>query len=168
MLLTPGTQPWRGHCTERGGNRGCDGSCRVGLQEEELFCGQQAITEWFQLEGTSKGRLVPLPALSRDTHSSISAQSPFQPDCGCLQGWGTATSLGTLCWCFTTLSIKNMFLISSLPQVFFWQGRAPSFPACTDSGGCLDAGADLALGCTEPHEVLLGLLLSLSGWHPIP
>ena len=50
--------------------------------------------EWFELEGTSKGRLVPLCALSRDTHSSISAQSPIQPDCGCVQGWGTATSLG--------------------------------------------------------------------------
>ena len=32
---------------------------------------------------------VPLPALNRDTHSSISAQRLIQPDLGCLQGWGT-------------------------------------------------------------------------------
>jgi len=34
------------------------------------------ITEWFELKGTLKGHLVPLPALNRDIHSSISAQSP--------------------------------------------------------------------------------------------
>ena len=33
-------------------------------------------TELFELEGTLQGHLVALPALSRDTHSSVSAQSP--------------------------------------------------------------------------------------------
>ena len=32
--------------------------------------------EWFELEGISKGHLIPLPAVNEDTHSSISAQSP--------------------------------------------------------------------------------------------
>jgi len=44
------------------------------------------MTASFELEGSLQGHLVPLPALSRDTHSSISAQSPIQPDLGCLQG----------------------------------------------------------------------------------
>jgi len=48
-------------------------------------------------EGTLKGHLFLLPAVHGDTHSSIGAQSPIQPDWGCLQGWGTTTSLGKLC-----------------------------------------------------------------------
>ena len=32
------------------------------------------------------------PAMNRDTQSSISVQSPIQPDLGCLQGWGTTAS----------------------------------------------------------------------------
>jgi len=55
-----------------------------------------------------------LPALNRDTHSSISAHSPIQPDLECLQGWSTTTSLGNLCQCFTTLTANNFFLISNL------------------------------------------------------
>jgi len=47
------------------------------------------IMESFELKGTLKGHPVPLSAANRDTHSSISAQSPIQPDPGCLQGWGT-------------------------------------------------------------------------------
>uniref|UniRef100_G1N0A0 Uncharacterized protein n=1 Tax=Meleagris gallopavo TaxID=9103 RepID=G1N0A0_MELGA len=43
--------------------------------------------ERFELEGTLKSNLVPAPAMSRNTHSSISAQNPVQPDLGCLQGW---------------------------------------------------------------------------------
>ncbi len=69
------------------------------------------------MEGTSKGCLVPLPALSRDTHSSISAQSPIQPDCGCVQGWGTATSLGTLC--HSSPSLATFSLTSSLNLLSF-------------------------------------------------
>ena len=39
--------------------------------------GDRRITEWFELEGAPKGRLLPLPAVHRDTHSSISAHSPI-------------------------------------------------------------------------------------------
>ena len=57
---------------------------------------QCVASESFELEGTPKDHLVLLPAMYRDTHSSISAQIP-SPDFGCLQGRGTTTSLGTLC-----------------------------------------------------------------------
>ena len=53
-----------------------------------------SLIEWLELEGTPKGHVVPPPALSRDIHSSSSAHSP-SPDRGCLQGWGTPTSLCT-------------------------------------------------------------------------
>ena len=64
------------------------------------------IIGWFEWEGTLRGRLVPLPAVHRDSHSSSSAQSPVQPDLGCLQGRGTTASLGNLCHCLTALSAK--------------------------------------------------------------
>jgi len=38
------------------------------------------LIAWFDLEGTPKGHLIQLPALNRDTHSSISVQSPVLPD----------------------------------------------------------------------------------------
>jgi len=60
------------------------------------LCIHLYIIEWLELEGTPKGCLFALPAEHRDTHSSSSAHSPI-PDRGCLQGWGTTTSLGTLC-----------------------------------------------------------------------
>ena len=66
----------------------------------------EVIGERFVLEGTPKGHLVPLPAVHRDSHSSSSAQSPVQPDLGCLQGRGTTASLGNLCHCLTALSAK--------------------------------------------------------------
>jgi len=53
------------------------------------------VTELFGLEGAPQDPLVPLPAMHRDTHSSISAQSP-SPDLGCLQGWGSTASPGKL------------------------------------------------------------------------
>lgn len=71
-----------------------------------------SITEWFVLEGSSECCLIPLPALSRFTHSSISAQSPVQPDHGCVQGWGTSTFLGLQC--LTSVSVNNFFLIPSI------------------------------------------------------
>jgi len=53
---------------------------------ESTLTSHRAI-EWFGVEGTLQGHLVPLPAMHGDTHSSISAHSP-SPDLGCLQGWG--------------------------------------------------------------------------------
>ena len=46
------------------------------------------IIESFELEGTLKGQLVQPPAVNRDTTAPSGAQSPIQPDLGCLQGWG--------------------------------------------------------------------------------
>ena len=68
------------------------------------------------MDGTLKCHLVQPPAMNRDTHSSISCSEPVQPDLGCLQGWGTHSSLGSLCQCLTTLTVKNFFLTSSLNQ----------------------------------------------------
>ena len=80
--------------------------CCAGVKQERMLgtCGgwprvaektpspmNDGIIEWFELEGTLKGQLVPLPAISRDTHSSISAQSTVQPDLGCL----STNSLGS-------------------------------------------------------------------------
>ena len=47
------------------------------------------ITEWFGLEGTFKGHLVQAPC-NEQGHLQLdqAAQSPVQPDPGCLQGWG--------------------------------------------------------------------------------
>jgi len=68
--------------------------------------------ESFTLKGTLQEHLVPLPAMHRDTHSSISAQSP-SPDLGCLQGWGTTTSLSSLC----SASSLSLYKTSSLYAV---------------------------------------------------
>ena len=51
--------------------------------------------------------------MNTDTHSSISTQSPSRTPAGCLQGWSTATSLGNLCQCLTSLTVQNLFLISN-------------------------------------------------------
>ena len=67
-----------------------------------------------ELEGTPRGHPVQPPAVHRDTHSSISAHSPVQPDLGCLQGWGTTTSPGNLCHCLTTIIITTFFLITQI------------------------------------------------------
>ena len=70
------------------------------------------ITECFGLEGTFRCHLVQ-PPCSEQGHLQLdqAAQSPVQPDLECFQGWAT---LGNLFQCFTTLTAKNFFLISSL------------------------------------------------------
>ena len=57
------------------------------------------ISEGLELGGTPKGHPFQPPAVHRDTHSSISAHSPVRPHLGCLQGWGTTTSLCNPCHC---------------------------------------------------------------------
>ena len=47
------------------------------------------------LDGFFKG-LIPLPAVCREPHGSIRAQSP-SPERGCVQGWGSTTSMSNLC-----------------------------------------------------------------------
>ena len=67
---------------------------------------KHGIIAWFVLGGSSEGHLVPLPAVSGGTHSSV-LRAP-QPDL-CL----TTASLGSLCQCLTTFSISSFFLISN-------------------------------------------------------
>ena len=63
-----------------------------------MVTSSSSIIELLELEGTLKGHLVPLPALSRDTHNSISAQSPPSLTLGiCRDGappplWATCAS----------------------------------------------------------------------------
>ena len=59
--------------------------------------------ESFELEGIFKGHLAQPPATNRNTYTGSGAQSPVQPDLGCLHG--APTSLGTLCQCFRGPSI---------------------------------------------------------------
>ena len=75
---------------------------------------REVIIEPFELEGTTKGHLVQLPAVNRDTHSSISAQSPSSLTSGVCRNRTSTCCLGNLCQCLTTLVIKNIFLMSNL------------------------------------------------------
>ena len=85
-------------------------------QESELIFWNNRIEESLELEGTLEGHLVQLPAVNRDTYSSIRCSEPTQPDPECHQGWGINHPLGKLFHCLTTLITKNLFLISNLNQ----------------------------------------------------
>lgn len=65
--------------------------------------------------------LVPPPAVHRDTHGSVSAQSPSGLTVGGLQGRAPITSLGKLCWCLTA----SIILLSNLNPPSF---RLKPFP----------------------------------------
>ena len=94
-----------------------------------MYC---RITELFELEGTLKGHLVQLPC-SEQGHLQLhqAAQSPVQPDLQCLKGWASTTSLGNLFQCLTTLSVKNLFLISNLNLPFQLETISPVLPQQT-------------------------------------
>ena len=79
------------------------------------------IIEWCELEGTLTGQLVQLFAMHRDIPSSISAQSPFQLDLGCLQGWDT-TSQGNLCHS----------LAKWMKGFILWEAQKPHLPQAVD------------------------------------
>jgi len=68
------------------------------------------ITDWFELEGTLKDHLAPLPAMNRDSHSSISAQSPSSLTLDVSKNGEPTTSLGNLYQCLTTLTVKYFSL----------------------------------------------------------
>ena len=72
------------------------------------------IMESFE-EGTLKGRLAQ-PSCNRKEHPQLSqvAQSPIRPDFNVSKDGAPTTSLGSLWQCLTTLTVKNLFLISSL------------------------------------------------------
>jgi len=73
------------------------------------------IIEWFGLEGTFRGHLAQ-PPCSEQQYLQLdqAARSPIQPGLERFRGGASTTSLGNLCQCFTTLIVKNFFLISSL------------------------------------------------------
>ena len=56
---------------------------------------------WFgrDLQGPSG----PTPCTEQGHQQLHQCSEPLQPELGCLQGWGTTTSLGNLCRCLTTL-----------------------------------------------------------------
>jgi len=73
------------------------------------------ITESVGLEGTFKGHLVQYPC-SEQEHLPLDqvAQSPIQLTLNVSKHGTSTTSLGNPLQCFTTLTAKNLFLISSL------------------------------------------------------
>jgi len=80
--------------------------------------GYHRITEWFGLERTFKGYLVHPPAMSRDICNQIRLlRAPSNLAWNVSRDGASPTSLGNLCQGFTTLSIKNFFLISILGSV---------------------------------------------------
>jgi len=73
------------------------------------------ITERFGLEGTFRGHLAQPPAVSRDISSSIRLpRAPSNLAFDVSRDGASTTSLGNPFQCFTTLIVKNFFLISSL------------------------------------------------------
>jgi len=73
------------------------------------------IIEWFGWERTFRGHLAQSPC-SEQGHLQLDqgAPSPIQPGLERFQRWASTISLGNLCQGFTTLTVKNFFLISSL------------------------------------------------------
>ena len=112
-----------------------------------------------------------LPALSRDTHGSISAQSPVQPDRGCVQGWGTATSLGTLCHSSPSSAKPTCRGGVPSPRPFLWppSGCAPTGPrlSCTEcSTSGRSAAGELSQHTAEGQRHSLALLATLRWVQP--
>ena len=80
----------------------------------QRFC---RLIEFFGLEETLKGHLVPLPALNRDTRGSIRSSEPHPLTFDVCRNGAPTTSLGNLCQLFTALILKN--LLSSLNFLTF-------------------------------------------------
>jgi len=76
-------------------------------------------TETSELQGTFKGHPVPLPAVHRDIHSSIRAQSPVQLCPWLSAGMGHHHLSGQPVQCLTALIVENFFLISNLHFLSF-------------------------------------------------
>ena len=72
--------------------------------------------ELLELEGTLNGHLVQLPALNRDTCSSIRCSEPCPQSLtlNVSKDGASTTSLSKLFHCFTTLIAKNFLLTSNL------------------------------------------------------
>jgi len=73
------------------------------------------IIQSFDLEGTVEDHLVQLPC-SEQAHLQLPQvlRAPSSLTLGVCRDGAPITSLGNMCQCFTSLSIKNFFLISNL------------------------------------------------------
>jgi len=70
---------------------------------------------WVGLEGTFKGHLAQPPAVSRDIFNQIRLlRAPSNLTLNISRDGAATTSLGSPFQCFTTLTVKNFFLTSSL------------------------------------------------------
>ena len=78
------------------------------------LCFHQRITESFELEGTLRGHTVQPPS-NEQGHPQLhqGAQSTSSLTLAVSRDGASTTSLGNLCHCLTTVTVKN-FLISSL------------------------------------------------------
>ena len=111
------------------------------------FC-RCRFTESFELEGTFQGHVVPLPAVHRDTHSSISAHSPV------LWLWLSAEMghhhlSGHPVQCFTALC-ENFFLVSNLSLLPLSLNPFPPYPFTTDTA------KESILSFSQPYQMLTG------------
>jgi len=72
-------------------------------------------TEFFEMEGTLKGYLVQLSAMSRDTYSSIRLlRAPSNLTLNVSKDGVSTTYPGNLFQCINTLVVKNFLLMSNL------------------------------------------------------
>jgi len=70
------------------------------------------IIEWFELEETVKGHLAQPPAVSRDIFNQIKLlRAPSSLTLNISRDGASTASLGSPFQCFTTLTVKNFFLI---------------------------------------------------------
>jgi len=71
--------------------------------------------KWFGLEGTLKITWFQPPAMGRDTfHQTRLLRAPSNPALNTAREGAATASVGNLFQCFTTLMVKNFFLISNL------------------------------------------------------
>jgi len=70
-----------------------------------------------------------MPLQCTGTPTAPSVLTAPSPDLGCLQGWGTPTSLGNLCHCLSAPTVKSFFLISSFFSAFLPYQLTGKFPS---------------------------------------
>jgi len=89
---------------------------RITLEHALLLANlNHRIIAYFGLEGTFRGHLVQLPAVSRDIFNYTRLlRAPSNLALNVSRDGDSTTSLGNIFQCFTTLIVKNFFLISSL------------------------------------------------------
>ena len=77
------------------------------------------ITDWFRLEGTLKPIQFHPPAMGRDTsHQPRLPKAPSSLALSTSRDGASTASLGSLCQCLTTLTVKNFLLTSSKSTLY--------------------------------------------------